>query len=159
MNTLGIVALSLLLGAFIVCLIAMAGYLAYDGYRLRKLLDSAVAANQATIHDLSLLRNEIGTTLESHRIAMEASVGKINGEKLQTASLEAINAARRIETAAIAIGELARALLSEDALQATRETNLAPEAFAPETGERHIGYGRTAAQDRAELAGEGEGGE
>lgn len=71
---------------------------------------------QSLAADSQLTLTSLRTILESHRTSTDAQIAKINGEELSAAAKIAQSSARRIELAGAAIAELARALLSEDAI-------------------------------------------
>ena len=164
MNTLEIVLLSLLSGLFIAALIAAITYLAWMLHATRRFLVTVQESSKAASTDISLLRTQIESILNSHRQAMDTVVARINGDKLIEASTVIIRAAQRIETACVAFGELSRAMLTGDLtgdiaepeLRRAARSGLGPETYAPETGERFVGQSRTAAQDRDELLSESE---
>lgn len=86
-------------------------------------------------------------------------ISRINGNQLVEASHVIIAAAKRIETACVAFGELSQSMLSgeiEPEIRRARDSGLGAESYAPNpTGEKFIGQSRTAAQDLRELLDEG----
>ena len=160
MNTLEVVLLSIMAGVLIALLIAATGYLAWMLRTVRLFLADVQAAADHATSDISLLRSQIDAILNTHRLAMDSVISKLNGDRLVEASNVIIGSAKRIETACVAFGELSRAMLSGDVidpdLQRVARSGLGPESYAPNpTGERWVGQSRTAAQDSDELLREG----
>jgi hypothetical protein len=159
MSVIAIVLISLFAGAALAALIAATTYLAWMQRQLKLTVKAAEQAitdsTGACTRQLELIRDQIGMILEAHHQQMVAVVGKINGEQLAKAAEVGITAARRIETCAVAIGELTSALLSEESLTLHRikDTGLEPESYAPEAapGERYVSLNRTAQADAREL--------
>ena len=144
MSTLGIVFLSLFGGMCLVLLLALAIYLGWSGYKLDRLVRQ--------------LQTDFPALLASHSAEMKLQqellrqrVAAINGEQLAESSRAATIAARRIETAAVAFADLAKHLLSEEALavRTTAASGLGGEDFAPPdaAGAPFITQSRTARGD------------
>jgi len=156
MNTAGVVAVSVLFGLFLCLLLLLLATLVYLVWRSRRDL----LAFQA---QMPLLIAEYRTTLTEQIGLLNAKIGQIKGEEISHAAEIIVQSARRIENAAVAFGELSRALLGEDelGLRKAKESGLAPEAYAPPeaAGTPYISLSRTAAADsraRAQESGEGE---
>lgn len=160
MNTLEIVLLSLLAGLAVALLIVAVVYLAWMLHTVRKFLATVQTATLAASTDISLLRTQIESILNTHRQEMSAMISRINGDKLVEASNVIFRSAQRIETACVSFGQLATSMLSgeivEPELTRAARSGLGPESYAPNpTGEKFIGQSRTAAQDSGELSDEG----
>jgi len=154
-STVGIVAVSIIIGFFLALITGLTAYLAFEGYRTRRTLLRVESQTP-------LLIAEYRTTLTEQIGLLNAKISHIRGEELQRASGTILQSAKRIEIACVAFGELARSLLSEETLglERVKKSGLAPEDYAAETGERHVTLNRTAIGDRADLADEsGEGAE
>jgi hypothetical protein len=159
-NTLEVVLLSLLAGISISLLIAIAGYLVWMLHSAKRGSTDMIASMDRVAADISLLRSQIESILNTHRQEMNAVVARINGDKLVEASNVIGRSAQRIETACVAFGQLATSMLSGDIVEPdllrVRDSGLGPESYAPNpTGERWTGQSKTAAQDSTELSGEG----
>lgn len=122
MSTIGIVALSLIGGMFILLLLISAGLLVYHSYQTRRL----TLALTAQIADFS---KSLTTTLESHRTEMSRAIASINGEGLIAASRLITNSAKQIVPAVLALDEIVKLLVAE---QRAPSTNLADEQFGPD---------------------------
>jgi hypothetical protein len=148
MNTLSIVILSLLLGLFIAFLIALCGFLVWYITRLR----TAVARIESTFPAL-IAQASAKFDLQSQ--ALSESIARIRGDELEKFSIIGMNAAKRIETAAVAIGGVLTHVLSRNALESIAGENngsgLGPDDFAEETGERYVSVSKNARQDQELL--------
>lgn len=157
MNTITIVVLSLLAGLMLALVIAACAYLAWSLHQARAQLAHTQTESLHLQEQLRLLSGDIRTMLDSHHARFQEIVAKINADRLATASTEAIQAARRIERAAAAIGELVAHLLSGEELEERLQgrgtgTTLAPEEYAQETGERFVSVNKTGRGDRQDLS-------
>jgi hypothetical protein len=148
MNTLSIVILSLLLGLFIAFLIALCGFLVWYITRLR----TAVATIESTFPAL-IAQASAKFDLQSQ--SLTDSIARIRGDELEKFSIIGMNAAKRIEQAAVAIGGVLTHVLSRNALESIAGENngsgLGPDDFAEETGERYISVSKNARQDQELL--------
>lgn len=143
MNTVGIVLVSILAGLFLAFLSGVSIYLAWDQYRLRRLLS-----------DSSTLLTTISVTLDTRTSALDAKLSRLNGDELALASRRIVGAANRIEIAGGAFGEMARHLLSENAFELRRgaASGLGDGDYAPASpGERYTSQSRVARGDADAL--------
>ena len=148
MNTVGIVALSVLGALFFFAMIAGVVTLIWLAWSLKKqtaalqektisvyaetgkLMAAYQAETKSTVESakasFGAIRNEVRAQLEEHRRQMQAGIDKINAEALQGAAARSIQACLRLEKA---IGVLQQMFLETE----TRSTHeFAPEEFAPE---------------------------
>lgn len=150
MGTVGIVALSILAGLFLGLILLLAAGLIWLFFRARRIL---TGFQESMKQDLDVIR----AALELQQAQIVTAVQKLNGEELSQAARAstlaaqaATSAARRIENAALAIGEL---IIPGEI---KKGTGLAPEEYAqPEPGEQFVGRSRTAALDEADERDEG----
>lgn len=143
MSEVGIVALSILLGMFLLALLASSLTLIWIAFRARKL---ATDYADAVTKSVSELRTRIDTLDKE----LTEKISAINGEGLKVASKSIIRCVDRIERAALVMGEMATSLLSD---QTVARNNLGPEEYDepdPEGG-RSITQSKTARLD-AEAA-------
>lgn len=171
MSTLSIVALTVFASLFGILSIAAAAAIIYGQLQLRKHITTSMTLVAEHRSQLQLTVKDIGVTLESHRSKMDAFIQKINGEEISQAAKVIAASAQRIERATIAFSDLARALLSEEALAEVggdvnpaiarsaiaraAASGLGPDSYAPNaTGERYTSVNRTAQGDAEALADE-----
>jgi len=110
MSTIAIVAITIFAVIFLLVLIVSAGYLAWDGLRLHRLLTE-------TSTSLPLLIDELGATLKSQQHLLETQIASLDGQKLIDASRANIIACKRIETACLAFSEVVKTLVSEEFIE------------------------------------------
>ena len=143
MNTLEVVLLSLLAGLFLALLLAGGAYLAFDGYRLRKLVLKVE-------NDLPLILKGLEDKLLSQQRLLESQIAKLDGEKLVDAARANIASAKRIEQTCLAFSELAKHLLSGEAIEIEKavQSGLGAEDYSPNpTGERFVGQSKITQSD------------
>jgi hypothetical protein len=128
----------------------------------REALISSLSSHSST---LQLIEKSISSTLDSHYAKLQIQIQQINGQAIVQAVeqftelvRQQAQTATRTERAAIAIGELCKALISEEAFSGSaidraKSSGLGPDSYAPNpTGERYTGQSRTAAGDVQDLA-------
>lgn len=88
--------------------------------------------------------------IESYSNQMAQAISHINGEGLEIASKQILNAASRIEKAAMAFGELAKWMLADRDNISSNGNGLKPDEYAaPEPGEHFTGVSPTTEDDIA----------
>lgn len=91
---------------------------------------------------------DLNAVLEKHRSEIAIQIAKINGEELSKAVRQMGHFVNRAEMAALAMGDMAKAMLSE---QEVRRIPLGPEEYAqPDPEGRFIGQSKVAALDTAD---------
>lgn len=153
MGTVGIAFLGILGGLFLAVLIGLATALILLYFKSKKVL----LEFQKSLHDDNAI---VRTQLELQQTQIVSAIQKINGEQLSQAAAAILKAAqsniqsaKRIENAAIVIGQL---IIPAEVKQ---EHGLAPDEYAaPEPGESFISVNRTAALDQVAEAEEGRSG-
>lgn len=144
MGTVGIVVLGIIGGMFILLELLVGIALIYLFFYLKRILSEFRDSLHA---DLATIR----TGLELQQSSIATALDKVNGEQLSQSAVLIVNAAKqnmtaakRMETAALAIGEL---VLSAEVKQ-NSGLNLRPDEFADaEPGESFVTQSRTAALD------------
>lgn len=128
MNTVGIVAISLLAGMFLLAMVAGLVLLIVLAMRLSRALDKSQKENAAVYAEtrtalsgyqaeikaaidsakasFSAIRTETKTILEEHRKQMQGGIEKINAEALQGAAARSIQACMRLEKVAVTMQSL-----------------------------------------------------
>lgn len=150
MSVVGVVALSILAGLFIAVLMALAAAQIVLFFRAKNTL---LAFQESFKADLLA----IGKELKSQQEQVVTALNRLNGAELAQAAVTIASSvkqnalsARRIENAALAIGQL---IIPAEVKEAT---GLAPEEYAqPEPGESYHARSRTAALDEADERDEG----
>lgn len=161
-STLAIVFLSILAGLFLALILAAASTLIFLSYKLRSLvsqLESAMhAQTKLSSDELATLHKSITGAFVEHRNELSISLtnltnamSQIDSSALSLSVKQNLTAARRIEQAALAIGELSKVLVADQTAGSPSELG-AEEYAQPEPGERFIGRSRIAGMDAEALA-------
>jgi len=158
MNTLSVVAISVLAAIFCLLLLAAIAALVYVHLLVRRQLAS-----------FTLTVEQVSVKLDSQTARIEGLVGTINGRKLEEAAQDFISQipkqaalVSRIEQAVVIFAQLVKHLTGESeisgsAIERARASGLEPESFAPNpTGERFVSRSRTAEGDAIARAEESE---
>lgn len=162
MSTIGIVTLALLGGIFIAILIGALVGLIYFCLRLHKATQTHQAELRQMTEDQRLsiqkFQSDNHKMIETYSREMALAVSHINGEGLEVASKQILNAATRIEKAAMAFGELAKWMLADrDNISSNGNgAGLKPDEYAAsEPGEHFTGVSPTTEDDIASQIDEG----
>lgn len=154
MSPLSIVAVAVFATLFALLLLASAAAMIYAHLQLRRQISAISTSLTEHRSSLQLTVRDIGVTLDSHRVKMDGLIENINGQEIAQAAKAIIACTQRIEKATVAFAELARHLLSEEALggdsglSRTAASGLAPDSFAPNpTNERYTGISSTTQGD------------
>jgi len=151
-STIGIVAVSLVIGLFLAVLIGSVIFLVWTCLKLHKavILTQSEFSGQVQTHadDVRRFQTDTANLLKSHAEAFNQAVSRINGEGLELASRSILSAAGRIEKACIAFGELAKYILADRDTIGANGNRLQPGEYAtPEPGEKFIGLSPTTQAD------------
>lgn len=146
MSTLGIVSLSILVGIFLALVLAFAVYLAYVAWQLKRHITQSNS-------NLTTLLTTTAQQLTAQQEHLNAFVSQIQGKRLEESAREATLAARDIRAAAVAFGDLAKVMLSTDAiaLRQAERAGLGAESYAPDTGEAYVTRSKVALGDAEAL--------
>lgn len=154
MSPLSIVAIAVFATLFALLLLTAAGAMIYAHLQLRRQISTISTAITEHRSILQLTVRDIAVTLETHRSKMDGFLSQIHGEEIAQAAKAIIACTQRIEKATVAFAELARHLLSEEALGGEGSIShaaasvLLPDSFAPNpTNERYTGISSTAQGD------------
>jgi hypothetical protein len=181
MSTVGTIAISILVGMFILAALGLAAWLVYllivfrrDTAAIRTSFQSILTTLDASIStrlsEMDDIITKFGTILETHRTETQHAIASINGQELSQAvklfsalTQEQRSSASRIERAAVAIGTFTKEWLSQEAIGQVGDNGdgLVPPAITgigldgyavAQPGERYVGQSRTAADDASVLA-------
>lgn len=125
MSTLGIVAISLVGGAFILLLLIASGLLIYQSIQSRKLMISFLTQMEET-------RKGIDFSLATHRAEMSKAISSMNGQGLIESAAVIKKCGNQIANSAIALHEIVKTLTDVNAGLVTPPNNLPPEAYGPD---------------------------
>jgi hypothetical protein len=141
MSEIGIIAISVVVGMFLLLLVGAGAAMIYLLYSARKV-------TTAFASQVGALQTSIMESLDTNHKMCKAYMEKLNGEALLQAAKTIPPAVRRMEQAALAFGELTRALISDRESSDQPPYGPGPEEYAPATpGDPYYSVSRTARAD------------